>query len=121
MQLAALADRADGFDIVLDDDSHINHLTHASFRCLLPWLNPGGFSVMEDLGMSWLDDSGHVDDPVFMEGVFETHQETGMSIRNGREDLENLFRNILFEMDMNRGDVHFLHFWSKIAVMKKGV
>lgn len=121
MQLGALADRAGGFDVVLDDASHINHLTHASFRCLFPRLCPGGFYIMEDLGMSWLDYSVHVDNPDFMEGVLKVHQERGMSIRNEREDLETLFRNTLFEMDMNRGDVHFLHFWSKIAVMKKGM
>lgn len=119
-QLCALADHAGGFDIVLDDASHINHLTHASFRILFPRLNPHGFYLMEDLGMSWVDYARHVDDPGFMEGVLKTHQERGISIRNEREDLESLFRRTLFEMDMNRGDVHFLHFWSKIAVMKKG-
>lgn len=120
-QLGALAERAGGFDVVLDDASHINHLTHASFRILFPRLNPGGIYIMEDLGMSWVDYSRHVDDPDFMEGVLKKHQEKGISIRNERDDLETLFRKILFDMDMNRGDVHFLHFWSKIAVMKKGV
>lgn len=121
IQLGALADRAGGFDIVLDDASHINHLTHASFRCLFPRLNPVGFYIIEDLGMSWVDYSKHVDDPGFMMGVLKKHQEKGISIHQERDDLETLFRKILFEMDMNRGDVHFLHFWSKIAIMKKGM
>lgn len=118
--LGALADRTSGFDIVLDDASHINHLTHASFRILFPRLNARGFYIMEDLGMSWVDYSRHVDDPSFMEGVLKLHQDKGMSIRNEREDLEKLFRKTLFEMDMNTGDVHYLHFWSKIAIMQKG-
>lgn len=120
IRLGALADRAGGFDVVLDDASHINHLTHTSFRILFPRLKPRGFYIMEDLGMSWVDMSRHVDDPNFMEGVLKTHQEKGISIRNEREDLEKLFRKTLFDMDMNSGDIHYLHFWSKIAILKKG-
>ncbi|MCR9138463.1 MAG: class I SAM-dependent methyltransferase [Alphaproteobacteria bacterium] len=119
-QLGSLADSAGGFDIILDDASHINHLTHASFQILFPRLKSHGFYIMEDLGMSWVDYSEHADDPAYMEGVLKTHQERGISIHNDREDLEKLFRKLLFDMDMNRGDVHYLHFWSKIAVMKKG-
>ncbi len=118
-QLGALAERVGGFDIVIDDASHVNHLTLASFRILFPHLKSDGFYIIEDLGMSWLDYSNHVDDPDFMEGVLKTHLAKGIPIDHKREDLDQLFREILFDMDMNRGDIHFLHFWSKIAVMKK--
>jgi hypothetical protein len=118
-QLSALAERVGGFDVVLDDASHINHLTCASFEILFPILNPGGFYMIEDLGMSWVNYTRHVDDPSFMEGVLKTHVEMGVSINNEREDLEKLFRQVLFDMDMNSGEVHFLHFWSKLAILKK--
>jgi len=76
---------------------------------------------MEDPAMSWLDYSWHIGDSNFMEGVLTVHQERGISIHQEREDLETLFRKTLYEMDMNRGDVLFLHFGSKIAIMKKGM
>ena len=119
-QLNKLADGVGGFHIILDDASHINHLTRSSFEILFPHLQPNGYYIMEDLGMSWVDYDKHVDDPQFMEGVLKTHVEMGISIDNKREDIGDLFRLLLFEMDMNRGDVHFLHFWSKIAIMNKG-
>jgi len=119
VQLGALAERVGGFDIVLDDASHINHLTLASFRILFPHLKSAGFYIIEDLGMSWVDYTKHVDDPAFMEGVLKTHLVKGVPIDHKRDDLDQLFREILFDMDMNRGDIHFLHFWSKVAILKK--
>ena len=53
--LSALARAAGGFDVVLDDCSHINVLTVASQTILFPHVKPGGFYIMEDLGMSWID------------------------------------------------------------------
>lgn len=117
--LTDLARRAGGFDVIVDDASHINHLTVASFRILFPYLKPGGYYVIEDLGMSWVDYTKHVGDPDFMEGTLQTHLARGVSIDHRREDLEGLFRELLFEMDMNRGEVHFLHFWSKLFVLRK--
>jgi hypothetical protein len=120
-ELDRLAKQAGGFDIVVDDASHINHLTVASFQILIPHLRRRGLYFIEDLGMSWLDYTEHLDDPDFMEGVLKTHVEKGVPIDNRRKDLDTLFRDILFEMDMNRGEILFLHFWSKIAVLMKGV
>lgn len=120
-QLEPLAQRVGGFDVVVDDASHINHLTRASFEILFPHLKPGGFYIMEDLGMSWVDYTRHVDDPGFMEGVLKTHLDMGISIENNRADLEEMFRKLLFEMDMNRGVVRFIHFWSKIAIISKAL
>ena len=118
-QLDALAQRTGGFDVVVDDASHINHLTRASFGVLFPHLRPSGVYIIEDLGMSWVDYTKRVDDPDFMEGVLKTHLARGIPIDQRREDLDQLFREILFDMDMNRGDVHFVHFWSKLAILKK--
>ena len=119
-ELDRLAERAGGFDIVLDDASHINHLTLASFRILFPHLRQGGLYIVEDLGMSWVDYTKHVDDPGFMEGILKTHLERGVPIDHRREDLDNLFRHVLREMDKNRGEIRFLHFWSKAAILMKG-
>ena len=119
--LNQLAERVGGFNLILDDASHINHLTRTSFEILFPVLRAGGFYIIEDLGMSWVDYNKHLEDPSFMEGVLRTHVDMGVSIDNEREDLESLFRRILFAMDMNRGEVRYVHFWSKIVILQKAI
>lgn len=39
--------------IVLDDASHVSHLTIASFNILWPSLAPGGWYIIEDIGTSY--------------------------------------------------------------------
>jgi SAM-dependent methyltransferase len=56
----------EGFDIIIDDASHIGTLTRASFRNLFEnHLKPGGIYVIEDWGTgywnSWPDGSGYVE------------------------------------------------------------
>ncbi len=117
--LQSLARRAGGFDVIVDDASHINHLTRAAFEILFPYLNDGGYYIIEDLGMSWVDYKKFVDDPNFMEGALQKNSARGVEIDHRREDLDAMFRRILLDMDMNRGEVHFLHFWSKLAILRK--
>ena len=49
------------WDLVVDDASHVGHLTVATMRLLWPLLSPGGFYVIEDwmVGLGWpgFDDS----------------------------------------------------------------
>ncbi|MFN0264528.1 class I SAM-dependent methyltransferase [Tepidamorphus sp. 3E244] len=117
--LKALSDRVGGFDIILDDASHINALSVASFRILFPLLSPGGLYIIEDLGMSWVDYANHEDDPDFMENTLADNAAIGNSIRQDRADLETVFREKLFDMDMRRGDVRLMHFWSQLVVIQK--
>lgn len=118
--LTELAERAGGFDIVIDDASHINILTRASFRILFPHLNPGGFYVIEDLGMSHLNLADHVDEPGFFRGELDANRERGVDLQQSRDGLRPLFDRILFEMDMHLGDVRLLHFWSQLAIVQRG-
>jgi hypothetical protein len=53
-----------GFDVIIDDASHIGDLTRISFWHLFDnWLKPGGLYVIEDWGTGywddWLDGSGY--------------------------------------------------------------
>lgn len=41
------------FDIIIDDASHLGGQQHKSFELLFPYLAPGGFYVIEDLGTSY--------------------------------------------------------------------
>ena len=44
-----------GFDVIIDDASHLSSLTIKSFELLYPHLKPGGLYVIEDLHSSYHD------------------------------------------------------------------
>jgi hypothetical protein len=44
----------DGCGLVVDDASHIGHLTRATFASLWPLVKPGGFYVVEDWADPWV-------------------------------------------------------------------
>lgn len=64
--LRSIADRCGGFDIVIDDASHISSLSINSFEILFPTLKAGGIYVIEDLHVC------HV--PMYNPGNFTTIQ-----------------------------------------------
>jgi hypothetical protein len=51
--LASLISRYGGFDVVIDDGSHVGRHVRTSFRLLFPALRPGGWYVIEDLETSY--------------------------------------------------------------------
>ena len=52
-----VADTApDGFDVIIDDASHLGHLTKATFWHLFEHLKPGGIYVIEDWGTGYWED-----------------------------------------------------------------
>jgi len=46
----------DGFDLIIDDASHVAWQTAASFWTLFDYLRPGGYYVIEDWGTGYLPD-----------------------------------------------------------------
>jgi Methyltransferase domain len=44
----------DGCDLIVDDASHIGHLTAATFASLWPLVKPGGVYVVEDWADPWM-------------------------------------------------------------------
>lgn len=117
--LTAIAESTNGFDVVVDDCSHINTLTLASHRILWPHVRPGGFYMIEDLGMSRVDYSQRDDQDTFMEGELAMNMARGVDPTQRREDLVELFERITADMDSLVGDVRFLHFWPNIVIAQK--
>ena len=117
--LGALARRAGAFDVIIDDASHINVLTVASFEILFPFLRPGGFYVIEDTGMSHVDLSRHVHQDWFMDGEALANQRRGVDLRQTRSQLDRLLGRLLHDLDMRVGSLRFVHFWSNLVVMQK--
>lgn len=92
--LTGLAERYGGFDVIIDDASHIGRLTRQSWEILWPHLLPGGWYFIEDLNTSYLSrfegepnpDAGvdtsitlvkHLVDVAQTEGIFAREQ-TGL-------------------------------------------
>jgi cephalosporin hydroxylase len=45
-----------GFDLVIEDASHIGAYSHATFHTVFPHLKPGGIYIVEDWGTGYFDD-----------------------------------------------------------------
>ena len=54
--LNSLISRYGGFDVVIDDGSHIGRHIRASFDVLYPAVRPNGWYVVEDLGTAYWED-----------------------------------------------------------------
>lgn len=117
--LTSIAEATGGFDVVLDDCSHINSLTLASHRILWPHVRPGGFYIIEDLGMSRVDYSRLEDRDTFMDGELAMNIRRGVDPAQRREDMVRRFEEITQNMDFLTGDVRYLHHWPNIAIMQK--
>lgn len=117
--LAELARSVGGFDLIIDDASHINQLTIAAFDALFPHLRPGGYYIMEDLGMSYVEYAEIEDKERFMDGSLLTNADLGADINQTRESMTRFFAAKLADLDRARGEIRFIHFWSKVAVMRK--
>lgn len=53
IELESIAQKTNGFDIVIDDASHIQSKTIASFEILWPWVRSKGFYIVEDTVTSY--------------------------------------------------------------------
>ena len=111
-------DSKTGFDVILDDGSHVNELTLKSFNLLFPLLKPGGIYIIEDLGCSYLEEQLASD---IVRGAWPGMEyNQGIKFVNRRQDMNNFFLDIVKEMDVeNSTRYEWIHFYSKIAIIKK--
>jgi cephalosporin hydroxylase len=105
-------------NVVLDDGSHVNELTIASFNLIFNRLQKGGYYIIEDLACSYLEDQlvgdikrggwpgMHLNDP-------------SIEMVNKRSDMNDFFLKLIKDIDYSRGEVEYIHFWSQICVIKK--
>ena len=105
-----------GFDIIIDDGSHVNEYTLLSFKHLFPSLNKNGFYVIEDLGCSYgkIEDWGCREWPGMK---FNTSE----NLNNDRLTMDSFFKEMITKLDIQSGDVLSTHFWSMMCVIIKGI
>jgi hypothetical protein len=106
------------FHVIIDDGSHINHMTLASFRHLFSRrLHSGGLYIIEDLRCAYDKLQTQFDIRSNWPGM--RYNDPGASLDNDRKDMDDFFLNILFDLDHRRGDIQFIHFWSNMCVIRK--
>tara|TARA_R110002049_G_scaffold170429_4_gene337057 strand:+ start:428 stop:1249 length:822 start_codon:yes stop_codon:yes gene_type:complete len=106
------------FDLIVDDGSHINSMTLAAFDVLFAErLKPGGLYIIEDLGCSY--DRLQTDSDVRHQWPGMHYNREGADLDNDREDMDRFFLDRINDIDHLRGDILFLHFWSRICILKK--
>jgi len=115
-------------EVVVDDASHLNTLTFASFDHLFPRLPSGGLYIIEDLappayGRDWPGSERHSD------GTWGTtwpgmEHNIGLSLLDNRQaDLEAFRNRLAYDCDLSPwdddlpGHVSFVHQWPSILVV----
>jgi len=116
--LLNLSETVGGFDIILDDASHINSLTIKSFDILYDkCLRNDGVYIMEDLGNSYVDLSKSAG---YWDGELLYNQSMGVDLSHKREDMDNLFSSLIKRLDTQDSEIRSVQFWSRIAIILKG-
>lgn len=105
-----------GFDIIIDDGSHLNDLIVKSFNILVPHLNPYGVYIIEDLSNSYKD---LTIDSQQWPGMQYTKQ-LNANLNNNRETLNVLFFKLIQKMDSFQDDILSINFHPMICVIQKG-
>jgi hypothetical protein len=107
-----LADLPD-LRLVVDDGSHINELTVASFRHLFPKLPSGALYLIEDMGVSYED--GPIPTAMEWHGM-ELNRPT---VRHVRAELDALLLELIRDLDIGGSKrlASFVHFWPMCVVI----
>jgi hypothetical protein len=107
-----------GFDIILDDCSHLNIPTIKSFKYLWPHVKSGGYYVIEDLRNSYTKDMK----AEMKKGnwVSKDKQRKDTPLMHNREDMNKLFNDLIKEMDYRQNStVSAVHFFPMIIIIGK--
>jgi hypothetical protein len=105
------------FDIIVDDGSHVNRLTLASFHGLWPRLKPEGLYCIEDLRCSY--DRLQSDHDVLKTWAGMRFNDPRGDYDNDRQAMNDFFLQGIDALDHGLGEIRHIHFWSMLCVMGK--
>lgn len=112
--LDKISNKVGGWDIIIDDASHLNEITKRSFEILWKYIKPNGYYIIEDLGVSYSD---LTDLPKKWNAL---HLDKNNPTRNNkREVLNNLFFDLIKKIDLSEGDVRSVKFFHQMVVIQK--
>lgn len=113
------SDNPDKFDVILDDASHINELTIATFNLLFDHVKAGGLYIIEDVGCSYGDE---------LHGSFEyfarrwtgmQHNRSNINYNNRRSQIDEFLLPKIKELDLRRGNIYSFHFYASTLIIEK--
>jgi hypothetical protein len=107
-----LARRVDGFDLIVDDASHVADLTARSWELLWESLRPGGYYIFEDLLCSYLKEMVNTGWPGMM------FNDPSKLAAPSRAALDKVFLKIIEDVDNNR-NWEFIHFYRMTAIARR--
>lgn len=114
--LYKVCNEAGGWDVIVDDASHLNVLTAKSFEILWPTVRSGGLYIIEDLRVSYSNLS-HLPQNWNFVDMHPDMQETWRN--NDRDVLDQIFRKLIEDMDKPTGDVRAVHFYHQMVIIEK--
>jgi hypothetical protein len=106
------------FNIIIDDGSHINSMTLAAFKILFyERLHSGGLYIIEDLMCSY--DKLQSEQNILAIWPGMKYNDPNKCYDNDRKVMDEFFQRKIYDLDHQRGEIRFLHFWSMLCVIGK--
>lgn len=110
-RLLAEISSPDGWDVIVDDGSHVSSMTKQTFTHLWGWLKPGGLYIVEDLQVSYHRDWGGDPNPratftimAFLKGLTD-------GVHHGHADVRQ------HPAPLSRAD--HIGFWPGLCIIRK--
>jgi hypothetical protein len=115
------SDYPEGFDIVIDDASHINELTIASFNALYSHVKPSGQYCIEDTCCAYEADDPNY--PNFEELAKNwpgmSYNSSDLNYNNTRKQFDDFVAPKVKLLDFKQGDIYAIHTYSEIMIFEK--
>jgi hypothetical protein len=114
-------DNPEGFDIVIDDGSHINELTFASFNLLFDHVKPGGQYSIEDTCCAYgTDDPTHLNFSEIAKAWPGMHlNRPQVNFNNTRKQFDDFVSPKVKLLDFKQGNIYSIHTYSEIMIFEK--
>lgn len=108
----------EGFDIVIDDASHINELTLKSFDLYFPLVKPGGYYVIEDTHCTY-GEAFTSNFENYAKGWPGMHYNDAINYKNSRSDFDKFLLDKIESLDAHRGEIFGIHTYCETIVIEK--
>lgn len=114
--LKKIINDAKSFDLIIDDGSHMNQHQIKSFEILFPYLNHGGYYVVEDIQSSYMLRYGG-------DGFYIYNNKNAINYflnlvhKINYKEIENPFSN--FSQDYYANNITDIHFYHNLIFIKK--
>lgn len=109
-------DHPEKFGIILDDASHLNHLTIESFNLLFDHVLPGGLYIIEDTHCTYGSDTFEEDAKNWPSMNLNS---INTDYNNNRQTFLDFILPKIKNLDHKSGDIFAIHFYSETLIIEK--